>query len=822
MMEHTDTTKKVARRRRSRRSRRRQLGFGLVALAAALLTWVVAVPFPAEELSPEPVTSTMIVDREERPLRELLSDGEGRSRWLSLEEISPHAQAATIHAEDKRFYEHLGFDPIAIGRSAVYNIQRRRLVTGASTLTQQTVKRIKYADQPRTLRRKVMELIWAVRLERSLDKDAILAQYLNRVPYGNQLFGIEAAARMYFGKPASQLSLAEAALLAGLPQAPSALNPYRNLEGARARQRQILAAMLERGAIGQAEHDRAAQEPLVIRPRRGSVEAPHLTDRVMEELRGRRPAVVRTTLDLNLQRGVEGIVESWIARVERRGVSQGAVVVLDTQSGEVLAWVGSRDYWDREALGGNDGVVALRQPGSTLKPFAYGLYLESGGTAADPIADLPTQFPEGTGVYVPMNFNHRFHGPVSVRDALGSSLNVPAVAVTAEVGAQSLLSRLRRAGLETLTQDAEYYGLGLVLGDGEVRLVDLAAAYAALGRLGEWRPWRTLAAVDGAPWRAQDAPARRVFERDVAYTLLDMLSDDDARLVGFGANGPLALPYRVAAKTGTSTNFRDNWAVGVTPEYTVAVWVGNFDGSPMNRVSGVTGAAPMLRAVFQQLYPEAAGPADVPWFERPAEVGSHEVCALSGQPAGPSCPGVRVELFHQRRRGASGAPDAGGHRGEGPERCEVHQAVAIDTRNGLRARLTCPAEFVETHVFHQVPPAWEEWALEQGLELPPRGWSPLCDGGAVEALAVETRPRIVHPLPGDVFILDPEGRPEDQQLALRAHLEGVEGPLTWFVGGEPVGRAAAPFTLYWPLRRGTHRIGVGRGEVEREVEIEVR
>ncbi|MEO1270616.1 MAG: hypothetical protein AAFX99_21205, partial [Myxococcota bacterium] len=375
----------------------------------------------------------------------------------------------------------------------------------------------------------------------------------------------------------------------------------------------------------------------------------------------------------------------------------------------------------------------------------------------------------------------------------------------------------------------EHYGLGLVLGDGEVRLVDLAAAYAALGRLGRWRPWRTIAAIDDEPWRPQGPSERRVFDREVAYILLDVLSDDHARLVGFGAGGPLALPYRVAAKTGTSTDFRDNWAVGVTPEYTVAVWAGNFDGSSMNHVSGVTGAAPIMRAVFQDLYPDAAGPADVPWFERPRAVESHEVCVLSGQPAGPGCPGGRAELFHQGRRGASGAPGVGGDHAYGPTQCNVHQPITVDVRNGLRAGPSCPPEFMETRVFHAVPAAWQEWAMEHGLEPPPVQWSPLCGeeipresslpGGSSEE---EARLTIVHPLPGDRFVLDPEGPPNNQQVALRVQVEGVSTTLlTWFVDGAPIAQAEAPFTSYWPLRKGFHRVGVGRGHVEAEVVIEV-
>jgi len=810
-------------------SRRKKL---LVALATALvavgcvLGWIYAVPFPEETLAPESLTSTVLVDRQSRPLQEVLNGLEGRSRWLPLASISPNLIDATIHAEDRRFRDHLGVDGFAIARSITYNLQRQKLWTGASTITQQTVKLVMYRDAERTVTRKLMEAVWALRLEQARDKDAILEQYLNRVPYGNQLFGAEAAARMYFDKPASSLSIAEAAFLAGLPQAPSTYNPYRHFERAKARQELILDLMLERGALTPDAHARARVEPIHLRERRTHRRAAHFAAHIIGGLPsgGPLPPTVETTLDLELQEQVEGVVNAHLRRIESRNVSQGAAVVLNTRTGEVLAWVGSRDYDDAAREGANDGVIALRQPGSTLKPFVYGLYLESGGTAADMIADLPIQFPTSDGVYVPHNFDQKTHGPVSVRHALGSSLNIPAVTVAAEVGPERLLDRLHEAGLATLDQPADYYGLGLALGDGEVRLIDLATAYAALGRGGRWRPHQTLRGP--SPLIAPSQPERRIFDDVVVATLLDILSDDTARSVGYGQNGPLQLPFRVAAKTGTSTNFRDSWAVGVTPEYTVAVWVGNFDGEPMNRVAGATGAAPILRQVFQTLYPRAAGPADVPWFRPPRGMTRQKVCTLSGQPATEHCRHTRTELFAPGRNGASAPPSIGATHGPGPDTCQLHVPVRVDVRNDLRAGSACPPDLTRTTVFHNLPPAWRAWAHDEGLEEPPTAWSPLCpptpdDLRALDAALPPLTIAIAHPLDGDTFVIEPDSPDGEQRLTLRVHTTATD-PLTWFVDGRPIAHVEPPYLATWPLERGEHRIGVGREGLEREVGIEVR
>lgn len=593
---------------------RAALGSSLAVIG--FFTWVIAIPFPEEALSRDALTSTVVLDRSGGVLRELLSSEATRGRWVPLEAISPNLRLAIVHAEDRRFFDHAGSDFPAMVRALWLAAEHGELRSGASTITQQTVKLTLQRGATRSLGTKLMEIVWAWRLELARSKEAILEQYLNRAPFGNQLVGVEAASRMYLGKPASQLSVAEAAFLAGLPNSPTRLNPYKHLDRALARQRWLLDLMYEREAIDELTWRTARVEPLLLLPRRGALEAPHLTTRagallapLSPEL---RPATIESTIDASLQRELERLIAAQRPPDARGGAFQAAAVVLDTRTSEVLAWVGSRDFFDRSALGENDGVAALRQPGSALKPFVYAALFEAGAPFDTMLDDEPTSFATPDGPYRPENFDRSFHGRVAVRTALGSSLNVPAVAALERVGVPRVLTLLRTLGLRTLTEPPDHYGLGLALGNGEVRLVDLAGAYATLGRLGLHLPVR---------WLRGDSPvAIPLLSEETCFVLLDMLADDRARGMGFGLAGPFELPYRIAAKTGTSSDYRDNVAVAVTPLHTVAIWVGNFDGRPMQRRPGRSGAAPLLRQVVQLLYPEAASRGAVPWFDAPTSL----------------------------------------------------------------------------------------------------------------------------------------------------------------------------------------------------------
>lgn len=444
--------------------------------------------------------------------------------------------------------------------------------------------------QPRSLWGKAREAAWALRLERIRDKDAILEQYVNRVPFGHGATGVEAAARLYFGRPTAALTLAQAALLAGIPQAPSRLNPFTDPTAAIARQRTVLERMRATGVIDPAQHAEALAEPLRFADRAHHFAAPHFTAWALPQLAA---GTTRTTLDLDVQRVIEDAIAETLPALADKGVGQAAAVVLDTRTGEVLGWVGSADFFAARD-GQVDMVVGLRQPGSTLKPFVYGLGLERGFTALSLLPDVPIAFPTGLGGYHPRNYDRRFHGMVRLRTALACSYNVPAVWMAWQVGPGALLERLQALGLHSLTRPVEYYGLGLALGNGEVQLLALTNAYRALANAGRLSPIR---------WRL-DAPIAtpvQVMPAPVAHLLTDILADRAARAPAFGGGGPLRTPYPSAVKTGTSTDFTDNWTVGFTQAITVGVWTGNFDGAPMEGVSGIDGAAPIWRRVMDGL-----------------------------------------------------------------------------------------------------------------------------------------------------------------------------------------------------------------------------
>jgi penicillin-binding protein 1C len=748
-----------------RTKRRVLVGTALAVLAAWGSLWI---PIPARRLDPKPVVSLRITDRSGLLLREVLSAEGGRCRWIPLSDVSSPLVWATISAEDRRFPTHEGVNVLAVVRAFLQNLSRGRVISGASTITQQVIRNI--YRHPRTLPAKIVEAWLAVRLEHTLSKEEILGQYLNRIPYGNQAFGIEAASRLYFGKPASDLSLAESAFLAALPRSPTDLNPFRDPAPVLKRQKEILRRMAGLGVVPAADFDRALGENLLISAPEQKFRAPHFCDfvlaRLPESLR-EDGAEVRTTLDLGLQEKVESLLRNHLRSLEKRGLSNGAALVLDNATGDILAMAGSRDFFDAARAGQVNGATSLRQPGSTIKPITYGLALEKGLTAATIIDDAPQEFGTLEGVFAPENYDERFHGPVRLRSALASSYNVPAVAVLNLLGPDLLYQRLKEAGFQSLQKTPGFYGLGLTLGNGEVTLLELVRAYAAFARAGMSVEARFLRSVTSKAGRElsipEPQPPRRLFSPEVAYIITDILADRDARIPTFGYLAPINFPFPAAAKTGTSKDFRDNWTIGYTPRHTVGVWVGNFDGSPMHNVSGITGAGPLFRDIMLCL--EAAGPR--PAFVQPQRIVRLKICPLSGLRPGPSCPAAAEELF------IAGT--------EPREECRLSHRPGAGP-NSVRTAL-----------------GTKRAALE-----------------------------IASPQDGDVFKLDPVLRPEYQALRLRASLAeeiGVEA-VEWWVNGRKVGRAGFPFSLPWHLRPGSYiiqaRADLGSGMVaSRPVKIKV-
>ena len=609
---------------------------GTLGIATVVTGIWIARPVPTLLVTREAGLGVTVEDRHGIPLRSTRAADGSDARWVAYDRIDPDLINAFVAVEDKRFWEHSGIDMLAVGRAMKANLRARRTVSGASTITMQLARLLQPAE--RSWSGKLVQTLWALRLEAHLSKQQIMERYLNRVGLGEGTVGIGAASALYFDASASELSIAQAATIAGLAHAPSRDNPHVSPTRARRRQAVALARMRRLGFATRDDIARAPEESLASNGRVVPFAAPHFTARVLSWAEGEEAlgAVgrIRTSLDVELQRELEAEVRHTVDVLRDRNVEQAAAVVLDNETGEVLAWVGSPDFWAAKD-GQTDMVVSERQPGSALKPFLYGIALDRGFTAASVLPDIPKSYPTATGPYQPRNYDRRFRGPTRMREALASSYNVPAVDVASSLGAGALLQTLHLAGFESLRRDADYYGLGLALGNGDVTLIELANGYRALANGGEWRPW-TWRLTSGTSRPGSIAGrSRRVVSPAASAIVLDILSDPAARIPGFGTSTPFDFPFRVAVKTGTSRHFTDNWAVGTTRAFTVAVWAGNFSGRAMEGVSGVTGAGPLLhRSVMAASRHVAPGV-----LTTPAEAGavSVPVCRLSGLRATPEC-----------------------------------------------------------------------------------------------------------------------------------------------------------------------------------------
>jgi penicillin-binding protein 1C len=784
----------LTRIRRLAKSRRLWIA---VATLIAIVLWLRLGPLPDGLLDVDHQPSVVIVDRHGERLYEARSAAGTRSDPIDAAALPPLLTHATMGAEDVRFRSHVGLDPIAIVRAFVHDVRALRIVQGGSTITQQVAKlllaRQARRDGAPTRSRgwsaKIREAIVALRLEHRLTKDQILALYLNLAPYGNQIEGAARASQAYFGRAASTLTPAEAAFLAALPQQPTKYNPWRDPSGARRRQLAVLRSMQARGWLSKQDADHARTERLRFNSDPGTLVAPHFVERVLAQLGSSRPRRVETTLDAALQRTVAGIIAAHRPALDDHHASSIAVVVLDNRRSEWIVWEGSGNYFDQTHGGAIDGVVTPRQPGSALKPFTYAAAFERGVSPGRVLADVPSQFPTAQPgiLYSPRNYDGQYRGPLLARAALAGSENVPAVALASEVGVPAIARLLRDAGFTTLDNNAAHYGLGLTLGNAEVRLDEIVAGYAMLARGGEFIRPALIRTTDAGPMPS--APSTRLVSPRTAFWITDILSDADARAYIFGRGGSLEFPFTVAAKTGTSQAYHDNWAIGYTSDVSVGVWVGNFDRTPLRNSSGVTGAGPIFHDVMMAAVEHARGSLpighDAPIIAPTSDVRHLELCATSGMTATAACPTRTSEWVPAEDEDAA---------------CTWHHA----TDSGLITIW---------------PDVFRPWARAAGLlvDLPPSvvgaGFSrPVASVQAASDLT------IVQPLGGAVYLLDPTLRPEFQALPLRAR--GGRGTLKWFVNGVAIGSVSSDDTVRWPLARGTHAVIV-RDDAGRSAETRI-
>ena len=688
--------------------------------------------------------TTRILDRNGNLLYEILDPNAGRRTYTPLSRISPYVVAATIATEDKGFYSHPGFDIFAIARAFIQNASSGETISGASTITQQVARALLMTPDERNQQsyaRKMREAILAAEITRRYSKDEILELYLNEFNYANLAYGIEAAAQTYFNKSASDLNLAEATFLAGIPQAPSVYDIFTNREATLARHQQVLLLTYtlsqetnciyvsnspQKICVGITEVAMASSdiENYSFQPKYDDMRYPHWVQFVRSQLEEqydpqtiyRSGFTVTTTIDPSLQDQAQQLVRNQVTSLVDFHVTNGALVAIKPGTGEILAMVGSADFYNAAISGQvNMATSPTRQPGSSIKPINYAAAFEKGWTPATLIWDVPSEFPpsgnpdDPRAPYIPVNYDGRFHGPVTVRTALANSFNVPAVKTLQYVGifddpntaeSEGMIGMAKRLGITTLTRND--YGLSLTLGGGEVSLLEMTGAFAVFANGGVRIPPVSILRITDyngdLVYEYKSEPGEQVMRADHAYLISSILSDNEARAPMFGYNSLLSLPFQVAAKTGTSNDFRDNWTLGYTPDLAVGVWVGNADYTPMLNTTGLSGAAPIWNQFMQLGINRLTGGNPTPFY-RPNGIVDKVICTVSGTEPSSYCPEQRNEIFAADQLPLPASQD-------------LWQNLAIDTWTGLRASDECK-ESITTRMSLNVPDKWaREWILD--------------------------------------------------------------------------------------------------------------
>ena len=734
-----------------------------------------------------PPKTSLITDRFGKTLRWIRDDQGERHIWKPLASISDNVEKAFVAAEDQRFYKHFGVDIAAIFRASIDNVKHGRIVSGASTITQQVARMVNPRD--RSFSQKFLEAVRSIRIEGTLEKRKILELYLNYVPMGNNLVGVEAASRVYFGKPSSRLTLHEAAVLASLPKAPGFMNPYgKNIKRLLSRKDWVLDRMLALEFISREEFNLSKRLSIQFKKKHIPFEAPHFVNHLIANNSTNRR--LQTTLDLGMQNRLEKILLSHRERLQLKGAKQAAVVVLDNKTSQIRALLGSIKY-SKVSLGYNNGATALRSPGSTLKPFLFAQALDSGINTSTVLEDIERKYPSPNGVYSPANFNRKSYGPVSIRTALGNSLNQTAVSLLNKVGYSSFYKTLQSLDLINFPERGpDYYGLGMVVGNPEVTLLQLASAYATLARGGKLKAPKYL---------ASDKPEEgvRVFSEEASYILTDILSDPSARSITFGDFFNHKLPFKLAIKTGTSTHYRDAWIVGYTLEHTIAVWVGNFNGIPTMGMSGALAAGPILVDILNSIY---SGSSSSP-FKKPVGVISKKVCSYSGMTPGKFCPHTKKELF------IAGSEPTGV--------CNYHK-----NPTGT----------------HDLSPRYATWLhdkYKRGAEGSyrlagfPSDLSKVFGEGSPISMDISRtydQPQtiqITKPVNGETYILNPNESAYEIVLDASSRLPMHE--ITWYIDGREHETVGPPYKTTWTLSRGRHTItAAGSNHSGDSIDIDIR
>ncbi len=746
---------------------------GIAVAACALMTAV-----SARARLDSPPETPLFEDRYGRYLAESSTGHDLLGFWEVPAPTPKRISRCLLAIEDKRFYKHAGVDARALLRALSNNLfQGRR--EGASTIPMQ-VARLRHPS-PRTLGNKLLEIAEAFVLIKRYGHEAVFRHYMKIVPLGNQIHGFAYAARRYFQKPLEDLSWTEAAILAALPKAPGAMNLYshRGFLSSMSRGNLILELLLQEGILDSQAYRQSLRELsrryTPLRPRRPE-HSYHVILRLLEsyEAGAGLSKPKRTTLDMDLQAFLQGLASRAMKKYRPYGAGNTAMIVVDRQNGDVLAYLGSENYFDERFSGSIDYVRTLRSSGSTLKPFLYALGLQTRTfSPASILADLPLSIldPGGRRLISYSNVDDEFLGPMLYRRALANSRNIPTIRVLAQVGLQEAYDFFAAIGLHGAERPAEYYGYGLVLGGLYVTLEDLVRAYGILAGGGKEFRLR---------WFLEDDPevANRILSEATARQISLFLSDPLARLPTFSRLSSLEFPFPVAIKTGTSQGYRDAWSMAYSSKYVVGTWLGHPDNQRMNHV-GSSAASELVQQILLYLQPEESRGINEQPFPPPRNHVPVRLCRLSGDLAGPDCPQVALEYFPD-----TAVPGV---------ICRQHQRFAVDKRSGRLADSRTPPRYVKTQVFAALQPEYSAWAEKNGFVRPPLDASPR-----------ETSIKIVQPTHGSRLLIDPETPADFQTLALLAEVEPSVPSIVWFVDGEQYRQTDYPYQTRWRLEEGTH------------------
>lgn len=725
-------------------------------ISAAAILLFVFFPLPKNWLA-SPESSVRIYDRDDNLLMELTPDKSGFSDPVSLDEVPASFTALLLFSEDRRFYKHHGVSLLSVVRASYQNLHAHRIVSGGSTIDQQ-LARLRLPPFRSAFLRKLAEMRLALRIDLYFPKRTVLEAYCNQVYLGNRIYGFAKAARVYFDKDLSQLTLLESAALILSIRSPQKYDLYRNTQEVEDKAKTLLKLYYRAGKLSTERYALETEDHLRIRPFETDTLAPHFCLWVYEQAkklvpRRYRISEVHTTLDGKLYRAALDVVRDRMTRLQARNVDQASLLMIDNRSMEILVMLGSRDFFGD--LGQINGVFIERQPGSTMKAFNYALALESGRfTPATVLPDLYLEFPSPVGKYIPDNYDERYHGPVRLAMALGCSYNIPAVYVENQMGLYRYYKLLRDAGFDSLDRPARYYGLGLTLGAADCTLYELTRAYTIFpngGLLREPRAIFYVMTTEGKAFMPPGEPSpRRIVSRETAFLISHILSEFKYKTPAFGANSPIDFPFPIAVKTGTSKDFRDNTVEAWTTDWTLGIWTGNFSGEPMRNTPSAAGGAIFLRDLVEWMHNNGY-PTGQAFDYSNLDITMEKVCALSGMKAGPYCTDTVIEFFL---------------RGTEPDKeCTWH------TPDGT-----------------MFPDLYRRWAESN---LP--GMEPTFVIG--EGLQIES------PREGDVYRLDPTIPLQSQQIRFEAI--GCGEGVKWYVNGREAGEGRR---TYWQLAEGNWRI----------------